>query len=123
VLAVPVTGLNVRVPASTAARIDQPWTDLATLAPGQPVSRNAVAAAVIAALLEQLERFDRDGLQPFLPGYRARDVLLGQPLSVEAGDATHSGIGAGIGDDGALLVRMDGGVRSFHAGEVSVRRR
>lgn len=116
-------GLNVRMPATAAARIDQPWCDLAGLSrDGGPV-RNAVAAALLARLLPALEQFDATGLAPFLPRYAALDALAAQPVTVHGAHRVHAGIALGLADDGALRVSLaDGSERSFHAGEVSVRR-
>ena len=114
-------GLNVRMPRDAATGIAQPWTDLSALRATAPPSRNAIAAALLARLLPALERFDRDGLAPFLPHYAACDALAGREVDVHAGDGTHAGVALGIADDGALRVRLHGGERRFHAGEVSVR--
>jgi len=115
-------GINVRMPAAAAARIDQPWCDLATLAPSPP-DRNAIAAAVLARLLPALEEFDAHGLAAFSARYAALDALAGQGVSVHGATATAHGMALGLADDGALRVRLDNGEeRHFHAGEVSVRR-
>ncbi|MQP74511.1 bifunctional biotin--[acetyl-CoA-carboxylase] ligase/biotin operon repressor BirA [Stenotrophomonas sp. MYb238] len=113
-------GLNVRMPAGSAADITQPWVDLDTLA-GAPVSRNAVVAAVLSHLLPALDQFERQGLAPFLPRYAALDVLAGRPVRVEEAGTLHEGIALGLAEDGALRISSDGGERHFHAGEVSVR--
>lgn len=115
-------GINVRMPDAAAAGIDQPWTDLATLATDAPPSRNAVAAALLAAWLPALAQFDRDGLAPFLPRFRAVDALRGRPIAVMTGREHVTGIADGVAADGALELRTaDGHVHAFHAGEVSVR--
>ncbi len=114
-------GINVRMPRGAAAAIAQPWTDLAALRAGVPPARNAIAAALLAHLLPALDRFDRDGLAPFLPRYATYDALAEREIEVHAGDGTHAGTALGIADDGALRVRLRGGERRFHAGEVSVR--
>src|SRR5688572_13442867 len=114
-------GLNVRMPATFAAQIGQPWIDLATLC-GQVPSRNMLAAALLARLLPALEAFDRDGLAPFLPRYAALDALAGRTVTVQLHDGERHGTASGIGTDGALRVRLhDGGECAFHSGEVSVR--
>ena len=114
-------GLNVRMPAAAAAAIDQPWAELAALAPG--MTRNRVVAALLEALLPALAQFDRDGLTAGLRAAYARwDVLAGRPVQVWAGDGTWQGEACGLAPDGALRVRLaDGGERCLHAGEVSVR--
>lgn len=117
-------GINVRMPASAADGIDQAWADLAGLAPAgaAAVSRHALAVACLARLLPALEQFDREGLAPFLPRYRALDALAGREVVVHAGGGEQRGIAAGIAADGALRLQGPDGERSFHAGEVSVRR-
>lgn len=116
-------GLNVCMPAAAAAAIDQPWCDLTGLSiAGTPV-RNAVVSALLTRLLPALEQFDAAGLAPFLPRYAAVDALAAQPVTVHGAHGEHAGIAIGLADDGALRVRLGQGVeRSFHAGEVSVRR-
>jgi BirA family biotin operon repressor/biotin-[acetyl-CoA-carboxylase] ligase len=114
-------GLNVRMPAAIGAAIDQPWTDLRALLAPVP-ARDAVAAAVIAALVPALERFDREGLAPFLPRYAACDVLAGARVRVLSGDGVHDGLALGPAPDGALRVRTAAGEQVFHSGEVSLRR-
>jgi BirA family biotin operon repressor/biotin-[acetyl-CoA-carboxylase] ligase len=116
-------GINVRMPGAYATRIDQPWIDLATLAGPALPPRNRIVAALLAQLLPALEQFDRDGLAPFLPRHAAFDALAGREIVVHGGDGEHSGTALGLADDGALRVRFALGERSFHAGEVSVRRR
>ncbi|WP_374012215.1 bifunctional biotin--[acetyl-CoA-carboxylase] ligase/biotin operon repressor BirA [Pseudoxanthomonas koreensis] len=115
-------GINVHLPETAAAAIDQPWTDLARLAgEGGPPSRTTLAAAVVAALLPALAQFDREGLAPFLPRYAALDALAGRQVRVLAGPADCNGRVLGLAADGALRVEVDGCERAFHSGEVSVR--
>ena len=113
-------GVNVRMPQAMAAAIDQPWTDLASLAATTP-SRNAVAAALLSHLVPALDQFDLEGLAPFLQRYARLDALAMQEVAIHLGDAVHAGTALGIADDGALRVRIDGVEKNFHAGEVSVR--
>lgn len=119
-------GLNVRMPEAAAREIDQPWCDLAGLSadaaralPG----RNMIAAAVLAHLLPALEVFDAEGLAPFLPRYAALDALAGQAITLHSASATQRGTALGVGEDGALLLRLDDGrEQRVHAGEISVRK-
>lgn len=115
-------GVNVRMPEAQAELIDQPWTDLATCCPEAPPTRDALAAALVGAWVQALDLFDRDGLAPFRARYAAIDALEGAPVAIHTGNGTLHGIADGIEGDGALRVRVDGALRVFHAGEVSVRR-
>ena len=62
-----------------------------------------------------LERWLPAPAAEILAAVRARDALLGRPVRWEQG----SGTGAGIDDDGRLLVRLaDGSITALDAGEV-----
>ncbi|WP_045738107.1 bifunctional biotin--[acetyl-CoA-carboxylase] ligase/biotin operon repressor BirA [Xanthomonas sp. MUS 060] len=113
-------GLNVRMPAASAGAIDQPWTDLTTLA-ATTVSRNAIAALVLSHLLPALALFDEQGLSPFLPRYAALDLLAGRAVRIDDGGVVREGVALGLAEDGALRVAFADGERPLHAGDVSVR--
>jgi BirA family biotin operon repressor/biotin-[acetyl-CoA-carboxylase] ligase len=116
-------GLNVRMPPTAAATIDQPWCDLAALSGAHPFTRNEVVSAVLARLLPALDVFDEQGLAPFLPRYAALDALQGQAVELVAGHQRQQGRALGVADDGALRLQLpDGREQRVHAGEVSVRR-
>lgn len=113
-------GINVRMPEAFAEGIDQPWIDLAAMTAAS-LSRNTVAARVLTELLPALDRFDEEGLAPFLPRYAALDALAGKEVSVRSASGTEYGWAEGIAADGALRVRIDDRARHVYAGEVSVR--
>ena len=122
-------GVNVRLPAAAGASIDQPWTDLASCLPRTadavaPVDRNAIAAALLSALLPALDAFDRGGLPPFLPRFASFDVLAGREVLVRDGNRQHGGVARGVAPDGGLRIALaGGGEQVFHGGETSVRAR
>jgi BirA family transcriptional regulator, biotin operon repressor / biotin---[acetyl-CoA-carboxylase] ligase len=75
--------------------------------------------AALAELLGALERRLGEPAAETLAALRAQDALLGEPVVWAGGE----GVGAGIGDGGALLVRRaDGTVVGLEAGEVHLRR-
>jgi BirA family biotin operon repressor/biotin-[acetyl-CoA-carboxylase] ligase len=113
-------GVNVRMPASVAVGIDQAWTDLAGLGDALP-SRNMLAAQLLDALVPALDRFDHEGLAPFLARYAALDVLAGRAVTVHGPQGDEHGVADGIGEDGALRVEIGQVIRHVHAGDVSVR--
>jgi BirA family biotin operon repressor/biotin-[acetyl-CoA-carboxylase] ligase len=113
-------GLNVRMPASAARDIDQPWCDLASLSPTPP-SRQAVCIALLDALLPMLSRFEREGLAAFVDGWARHDLLAGRPVKLQVGERLIEGIALGIAADGALRLRDATGEHHHHAGEASLR--
>jgi BirA family biotin operon repressor/biotin-[acetyl-CoA-carboxylase] ligase len=69
----------------------------------------------LADLLPALERRLGESADACLAALRARDALLGRPVRCEGGE----GVGAGIGDDGSLLVETATGVvLRLGAGEI-----
>ncbi|MFT3897139.1 MAG: biotin--[acetyl-CoA-carboxylase] ligase [Thermomonas sp.] len=115
-------GLNVRMPRDVARGIDQPWTDLATIAPSAAASRNVLAATVLSALLPALEQFDREGLAPFRRRYAAFDALRDREIAVLGAGDPLQGVALGLAEDGGLrILTSSGDARTVHAGEVSVR--
>jgi BirA family biotin operon repressor/biotin-[acetyl-CoA-carboxylase] ligase len=69
---------------------------------------------VLSRLLSELERWLAATPAAVLDAVRARDALLGAPVSWSGG----SGRGAGLDADGRLLVSSDQGVEALSAGEV-----
>ena len=115
-------GVNVRMPTTMAAGIDQPWIDIATLADASPPSRNVVVAQLLKHLLPALAHFDSEGLAGFLPRFAALDALAGRDVQVHEGTQVWSAMSLGIAADGALRVRDgDGRERQVHAADVSLR--
>ncbi|HEX9625984.1 MAG TPA: bifunctional biotin--[acetyl-CoA-carboxylase] ligase/biotin operon repressor BirA [Acidiferrobacterales bacterium] len=120
-LAVIGVGVNGALSEREAAAIDQPWVALAGIT-GAAVDRNRLAALLIDALAEMFERFAREGLGPFRADWERYDFYAGRRVRLEAGGEHFDGEAAGIDAQGALLLRdARGGLRAFHAGEVSLR--
>ena len=116
-------GLNVRLTPALCAQAGQPACDLSTLADGSPPDRNRAAASLIAALVDGLRQFEREGFGGFVADYARHDLLLDQPLRLSGGLGSFEGTGAGVDTRGALQVRMDdGSLRVVDSADVTVRR-
>jgi BirA family biotin operon repressor/biotin-[acetyl-CoA-carboxylase] ligase len=114
-------GLNVRMPIEAGQAIDQPWCDLSEFS-ATPVSRNAVVAAMLAALLPALDEFEAQGLAHFLWRWQGLDALRGQHVQVQDGDRLISGLCQGVSGEGALRLECDDGSEVLvHGGEASLR--
>ena len=114
-------GLNVRLSAAVARRIDQPAADLET-ACGSEVDRSAVLGRVLSHLTAVLDRFSVDGFAPLREEWERYHAHQGRRVTITlpSGD-TDSGIARGIGDDGALLFQSGNALRRLHSAEISVR--
>jgi BirA family biotin operon repressor/biotin-[acetyl-CoA-carboxylase] ligase len=114
-------GLNVRLTDALHAQAGQPVNDLTTLA-GTAPDRNRVAAALITALAEGLDQFEREGFAAFVDEYARYDLLRGQALRVQGATGVLEGIGAGVDERGALLLQADDGLHRIDSADVTVRR-
>lgn len=114
-------GLNVRIGMEAGAAIDQPWTDLASLARGVAPSRNAVAGRMLARLAEALDRFAAAGFAAFERDYAQHDALRGREVVVASGGERWTAIANGVTARGALRVTREGRTIDVDSGEVSVR--
>ena len=74
-------------------------------------------------MLPALREFDQQGLAPFLADWQKWDILTGQEISLHFPDRIETGRALGIDPDGGLRVQGPAGSRSYHAGEVSLRKR
>jgi len=86
-----------------------------------PLSRNAVAAALLTELLSMLPLFERHGFAAFRDEWRSLDALQGRPARVLLAQGAVEGIACGVDEDGGLLLEHGGNVDKFIAGEASLR--
>ena len=116
-------GLNVKLPMSVISQLDQPVTDLASHAHGENViERNALLAAVLCALIEALDIFSRDGFAAFRQAWIAAHALHGAVVEVSTADGKiATGRVIDVAATGALIVDVNGQVRTLSSEEVSLR--
>jgi BirA family biotin operon repressor/biotin-[acetyl-CoA-carboxylase] ligase len=112
-------GLNVTMSGSVVEEIDQSWTDIATIL-GDKVSRNDISASLIQNILKVLSAYETHGLEPFLAEWREHDMVTGRQVTVQLHDSELSGVGQGIDDKGALVVKSNNAMYRFLSGEVSL---
>lgn len=114
-------GVNVAMPAASAAGIEQPWTDLATVAGPALPSRSGVVAALLNALLPMLASYEQMGFAAWREEWSELDVYADSPLRVTVGSKEMAGIGRGVNERGALLLETLTDTVPIYGGEVSVR--
>jgi BirA family biotin operon repressor/biotin-[acetyl-CoA-carboxylase] ligase len=112
-------GINVDMPRDAGARIDQPWTDLASR--GIHPDRNRLASRVLAEVIAAGDRFAETGFEGFRDDWDCRDAVRGRAVEVRDGSSVHAGTARGVDADGALLVEADGGCQRISVGDVSLR--
>jgi BirA family biotin operon repressor/biotin-[acetyl-CoA-carboxylase] ligase len=114
-------GINVHLPGGVRAALDRPCADLASLCGGDAPSRNGLAAALIACMVDALETFDASGFAPFAQAWSKRDALAGRRIRVEGAHGVFDGVAAGVDARGALRVRTHEGTRVMDSAEITVR--
>lgn len=114
-------GINVAIPETAVAAIDQNWTDLRRLTGREPLSRNRLASVVLDHTVAAIEEFERAGLTPFLEEWRRYDVTQDRQVSLRMPNEIIQGRACGVDSGGALLVDTASGLRRFASGEVSLR--
>lgn len=113
-------GLNVGMPVDQATEIDQPWCDIRAVAP-QPVSRSELAGRLLGELVTLAMDYERTGFMPWRARWSERDYLLGKPVVIDS-LVKLEGVGAGINEEGALLVRTSAGLEAVFGGEATLRK-
>ena len=114
-------GINVHLSEGVRAALDRPCTDLASLCGGDAPSRNGLAAALIACMVDALETFDASGFAPFAQAWSKRDALAGRRIRLEGAHGVFDGVAAGVDARGALRVRTHEGMRVMDSAEITVR--
>jgi BirA family biotin operon repressor/biotin-[acetyl-CoA-carboxylase] ligase len=114
-------GINLRVPQAMRRALDRPCTDLRDVCGGKAPSRNTLAIALIARLVEALDVFGDAGFAAFADAWAARDALAGRAIRVDGARGVFEGTAVGVDARGALRVRRADGVESLDSAEVTVR--
>ena len=118
-------GINMRMP--TAVRLSLAEQQAALIADVHEImrertpNRNAIVAAIVSELVATLNTFATEGFSPFHSTWQQLDSLAAAPVKVINGLQTTLGVARGVDVDGTLLVDVNGEVRRFVSGEVSLR--
>jgi BirA family biotin operon repressor/biotin-[acetyl-CoA-carboxylase] ligase len=114
-----VVGIGINIspaayPRDVAARASSIETEL-----GRPAEAAPIFAEVLAALADQVKPLSRGDASQLLARWRVLSPwTAGSAVECDTPAGRVSGIAAGIADDGALLVRVEGKIERIIAGEV-----
>ncbi len=116
-------GINVTLSSEVRSELEQGGVRAASLADAcaSPPSRNQVAGAILDELFGMLLRYERYGVAPFLAPWAGLDALRDRASRVLLGERWVVGCARGVDGEGALLLEVDGQMRKFNSGEVSLR--
>lgn len=113
-------GVNLSMPEWAASEIEQPWIDLEQALHGS-FDRNEWVARIIASVREALCTYQDQGMSSFRELWNQFDAYNNRAVKLMMGSHVIRGVSVGIDDQGALLLKRDGKIEAYHAGEVSLR--
>ena len=111
-------GINVHPCAEPDLRV--PRVHLGSI-PGARVSRNRLAAGLIAEIWAECARFEERGAGPAIVEWTRLDAMRGRAVRVHRPGGEVGGIARGVDEAGELLVEVDGAIERFVSAEVSLR--
>jgi BirA family biotin operon repressor/biotin-[acetyl-CoA-carboxylase] ligase len=113
-------GMNLAARASDLPESDRLAPTSLLLETGAAPYAPAALRSLLEALRPLAALFDTEGPAAIASRARPLDALEGTALHLRlAGGEVVEGTGAGIADDGSLLVRDSDGVRAYASGEVA----
>ncbi len=119
-----VTGIGVNVDLTSTADFEtvsgwaQQAVDLKSICDAQP-SHEEVAGKFTTHLLQAFVDFETSGFAAIADRWSRYDWLFGRVITIVTADQQFSGVGAGIANDGALLVDTpDAGIRRVTSGSI-----
>ena len=115
-------GVNIQVTEEqleqVAADGGMPPVGLAELPAKGKLERHALAAAVISAMAEVLERHAEEGFASWQEAWQRRDWLSGRHIEALCGNEACHGVAVGVDPSGALLLKAPGGTRRILSAEI-----
>ena len=116
-------GINTHLPHQYAHSIDQAWTDLRSITKTTP-RRNHLAGLLLNELIAHVQKFEKEGLTPFLETWRQRDVMMGKKVTLDTPRGNVNGVMKNISDRGELILSCENNQEKYYlSGELSLRLR
>lgn len=112
-------GLNVRAAQSMQQQIEQPWIGLVEILE-RDISRNQLAAAIVGELFDLLPGFETNGFSRFASEWRVHDLAQGKTVKLDLPGEAVIGQAQGVDMGGALLLSVNGQIRRYVSGDVSL---
>ena len=113
-----IVGVGINLGMTEGAAIDQPWADLHSQA---RISRNQLASALLSELLPMLEAYSDTGFKPHHAQWESFDAHKDSPIKLITPRMTVRGLGRGVTATGAIQIEIDGVIKAYSGGEISLR--
>jgi len=113
-------GVNLFLPKKVREKIDQPVEDLTSIL-GKHLNKNILVANLTEEIVNHLKVFDDVGFKGYQNEWNHYAAYLGERVVLQAGSLKVVGICQGVNKQGNLLIEVDGEIKAFSGGELSLR--
>jgi BirA family biotin operon repressor/biotin-[acetyl-CoA-carboxylase] ligase len=110
-------GLNVDLGVEASSQIDQPYETLSEF----KLSRNALVSGLLTRLLPALSNFSQTGFCIQASEWAEVNFYSGKQVQISLGEDIIRGVDRGVDEFGNIRIETQDGLKSFNAGEVSLR--
>jgi len=113
-------GINVNMLSANNKLLDQPWISLEKIL-GQYQDRNKIISLLVENLLVYLDKFNQQGISPFIAEWQRNDYLMGKTIKVNNHGNIIIGTSLGINEKGHLVLKnRNHEVQSYSSGDTSI---
>jgi len=113
-------GVNMGMPENLSELADQQWANAGELLDPK-VGRNQLAGVVIGELLLLLDGYKKTGFLGYKKEWLEHDAFKGERVELIMVNNSVEGTVHGVDDSGALILKVDGEIKVFSGGEISLR--
>lgn len=114
-----IIGIGINVNMRLADNIDQPWISMAE-ALGGLQDRNQVASLLLREIDSLWQIHRRSGFAALRSEWERYHGWQGRAVTLSSGVRCIQGTVAGVAEDGAILMHVDGQTQAFSGGELSL---
>jgi|TARA_B110000503_G_scaffold45844_1_gene74914 BirA family transcriptional regulator, biotin operon repressor / biotin---[acetyl-CoA-carboxylase] ligase len=113
-------GININMSEQPSRSIGQAWGNVGELSDSK-IGRNQLAGVMIDQLLLLLSKYKKIGFVGYKEEWLQHDTFMDKRVKLLMMNNSVEGIVRGIDDSGALILEVDGAVKIFSGGEISLR--
>jgi BirA family biotin operon repressor/biotin-[acetyl-CoA-carboxylase] ligase len=113
-------GVNINMSGQFSGSIAQAWANVSELSDSR-VGRNQLAGIIIDQLLLLLSKYKKTGFVGYKEEWLQHDAFMNKKVKLLMMNNSVEGIVRGIDNSGALILEVDGAVKIFSGGEISLR--
>ncbi len=107
-------GINVAMSTNKGVDVETPWIDLVSVHPGWQLSRNELAAGMVAVFIEMLNKLEGNQLQNLTSNWNHYDMLLNKQIEFYQQDKKRTACVKGINERGEIILDAEGKLENLH---------